>query len=1024
MEDITHEKIEESKMSKFEHRLFNIQNKIKNDTKIVKDSDETNKMLREKLEVEIENKINKYRAKYNDTLPGEIKPTFTYNFNIEDYVRSLLDKSDKLLEINETDPCDIVKENIFTTVPSTYNITSNGGLILKGVKSVMTTENKFYFSSTRMKSYLGTMNFDPSIPLKEAWGVCTNYLSEFVNELIKSKFNIHYIGTAIEYHSGNDEAPAKKKKTTKKEEKPAKSLALAAAKAKAKAAEKELERVKAEALAAQEDRGFDLYSMELINHLAEKYGHVEIIPSNTTFDPKDTREMQKINILQFNAMDYTIKLNNLVTHFLYMKGKSIDSDSYQVLELLQDETSTCMLNGIPYSFEVVTKPGEEKKYKDDRTDEWVEFTSPDESYIIRTFESMLVDTMIRQNKPLKLSGWPHIHICLLLEADASPDRIEFELNQFSKCMNLTDIRFDRKRGEGKIKGKKSSSLDIGIRDESLNPLTAVQYIIKNHASQTVYQMLTKYGEINGHFINSYINIDSRYANVLLGLLEKISYCDEQNIKLCANIHNQRNNIACQSVHLYHKVQNSKCKTYKIPIEDYYMADPQIEDHKYLLEYSIQKDMEDNNFLISDESMYQMIPGSKSSSNYIGTCEEYLKSLRPNKRFKFTKARVEELLGDMSENLNDKFALRSIGDSNLITYRKIKINFRLVEFGDFYLNLEAGKIYKNQSSFHTYKYFPEITFDSIEEKLNKWLEESLICKYLKNSGTFNLKTFYFLNKSLVKRVKGSSKHNALSLMGKQDTGKSTLLRFVESLFPESKIGRIEDITAFDIYYRCKDKEMVLGYEGLKFMESLETSRDSILKMLEAEKLNGNKKHGDMTTESSSYGMIIVSNMKAQCMNFVNDSAVAARVNYIHYEIQDASIVLDALTDDIVDDELPFLLLFMCMCRKSYEHLLPFIPLLQTEENLEGVDLTIATKLFKHNTLVSNLKRITDSFDESCRKYEYKEYNANFRYDLLPKINHDQFDDRLVIKEKLDADFKPKRYNPMSGPSDGYETDRIN
>lgn len=962
-------------------------------------------------------------------------------------------KKDKLIvenaEMNDEDN-QIIKE-LFTSVPQVWTETTNS--TVPRLKTVMINIERFkqYFIRSGLKPYLGTINFDRTLPLKKAWEIVNEVSETVIFSLIESnsEYEIHYISSAIEHHPGGKDA-SKTKNENKGKKGKTKTKAKAEDKANAEVKiepkpepneetkdrkfkklnssgklettkekfssflKKEKENTMAE-LKKHEDDDEDVNDVKDITeytglknlydlHLKVTINETRAKNKHQLYDEECTLPKEQIDPDKYNEQAMTLDLNTFLSNFMYTTSKSRnnDNDFYKYIEAMQDRTSDLILSGKVYPFQRFYKKARTIKIKDE------DVNIPESFYYVKTFEFMIVKSILLGKVKISIIGWPHLHFCLLIKSTTNPDLVEHDLEE-SVRETLEgvahDIKFDRRNLQQK---KDKDVVHHKVYDQSSSPTNAFSYILKNSTNCIVKKMLEKYSDFyqtnHTHFIKSYINIDKPHSDIIASLLITISdFQHKKTQKLSILKSYERNMIVPQSVFLYRKFQEKE--SFTVPIDDIYLADPEIEKGRFLFERSIQDNMSELNLACYKGHLFKRIEHSKSSWNYYSSIVDYLNSTINNIKFKVNKTLIERVTLMMT---NDNENVVKLSNSGLITFRQIKINYRMVEFKDGYLSLETGKIYKIQEKYHTYLFFPDVSIENIHKTLEEYLTNGETLKYFKrNSDFFRTRTFNLFALTLIKRISGEARKNVLIMMGPPGSGKSTISDILESIFPPHEVGKPTEINDFEFFYHYKGKEFISMTEASSAMSNHSINREDTLILLEGRDISVNEKHGSKGKAKSDFGIIMTSNCMNKTLNFIEDSAIADRANYLHTGCrEEGGLLKSILLSDTIKEELPSILLLMTMCRISYENQLDFVPNLQVEEKLEGLDLVVIDRCFNIGK-----SKISSAFSTSKMLKKYKQKtteigytNVNISPHLLPSIYKTLTRDRLEIireiKNKID------------------------
>jgi hypothetical protein len=691
----------------------------------------------------------------------------------------------------------------------------------------------------------------------------------------------------------------------------------------------------------------------------------------------------------------TLDLNTFVSNFLYTHASAMnDVEFYKYIESIQTHTSDCMRNGTVYPFQRVHRSEKIQTIKKNGVSE--AFILPEAYYYVETFEFVIAHKMVLEEIKPTLAGRPHLHFGILSESTTNPDLLEHELEEFIRRKlggRVNDIKFDRRVTQKK---KDKDMVHSKVYDSTASPSGVFNYVLKNTSQIIVQKLLKKYSSFyydpneEDHFVRSYVNINKKHAEVISSLLITISdWKHKKSTGTSTSKEYQRNRVAAQIVFLYSKRTKSENVSNFIPVDEIYLADPEIDKGKFLLERAIQDNMSKNFLAISKGHLFRQNRGSKSSWIFVSSALEYLESMINNTKFKITKPTIERILTMMN---NDNKNVTQLAESSLITFRQVSINYRMVELKDGYLSLETSKLYRTQEKYHTYLYYPALSINDIYVELAKYLIDGETLKYFKSGrGEFNLfhrHTFFLFAKALIKRIAGESRNNVLALMGGPGTGKSTIADILEAVFPTHEVGKPTEINDFEFFYYYKDKEFISMTEASSAMGNYGTNRENALVLFEARQISANEKHGSKGLTSSDFGIILTSNILGKTRPFVSDCALSDRINYKYTGKTENSIIKEVLLADTIKEELPIILILISMCRISYENQLDFLPQLQIEDSLDGEDLMLLDRCFligknEIDPEISSSKIIND-YAKKTRERGYSKVDISPL--LLPSVDN--------------------------------------
>ena len=475
-------------------------------------------------------------------------------------------------------------------------------------------------------------------------------------------------------------------------------------------------------------------------------------------------------------------------------------------------------------------------------------------------------------------GYPHIHVYFLVDA---VDRKT--LNDISRDVN-TRISF----ATGLCNGR---AVKTDLKTEETY-VKGIGYITKNDSSAFVDRMLTQLDE-NGDRIRT-----SR---------DPILYVDYYNDELYNLTHalwliilgeendGRMTNWSHANDYLPLKLRKHKTddEIYRSIIREYYpsmIADlnkieekESIEDKIFKIKYSptdykenksiwinyLQHYMVDRKLIVCDGFIYQKKINSKYSfelynprnsdgelsipPGWNSSIEHFIKSFSNNESPRPPSEKLEKELIKILESCSPGYI------ENKIHFPCIKINFRLVEYEDFILDIINRCTYstppKNQ---YCSVFISGINKSNILNKVDELLSTSE-CSFedfklgklqrtplglLKHIGLYNFHTLSLLYDTLNVRF---HKNSLIIFAGDSDAYKSKMVLLAKCLFPDHKMGTITNLNNFDIGHNIEGKCIVFCGEGNKNIENIAKQiRASLLALAGGEEMTGDKKFKDPKT----------------------------------------------------------------------------------------------------------------------------------------------------------------------------------
>lgn len=605
------------------------------------------------------------------------------------------------------------------------------------------------------------------------------------------------------------------------------------------------------------------------------------------------------NLYNIDVVKYTINLLNYYTEMKYTAN--INKTSAELTKYFEEkieELTPIVDNGSVYNFEM-GGPTKTEYYK------------------------MTKELFLAHSQTVSKSttvGYPHIHIGLWTTSTFEPEILK---NKIYKVV---------------VKYSQLKDVDVALSKKQGNPTKTLEYLCKNHSSKTVYDSLVRQN-CDPTIVKIHIT-SIKYYKELKHIINHISNTKGEN-KLTSNSKSKYNHsIALKTFTLFdidvlekhpELVAKSPPRVKVNPIE---LVDAE---KSKTLKYinMVQTIMLKNNLVICDGYIYKKIKKSKSSYMYTSTIEEFVEGTTKDvELFRIARTMKTDIISWMKSDPETEYTIEG---RQSIDFPRIKINFRMIEYRDFYYCLITRQIYKTQVHYHTYLYCPEICLDNLSEMLLKLLEKSVWIKQLKASGLYHIDEIAILFTLVHNRQ--NIKNGTLALVGASDTGKSTIPRPFSGLYPGYLVGHLKAITEHHIHEQIKNKKMVIINEGNSVMRGVEktVSRADTLLVMGGETAIANEKHGAISAiNTAKCSLVMTCNIEIPDEKAYNQMTLTNRLKILVTKVQINEKVA-VYSEKAAKTECPLILLFSGMCSVADLYKLDYIPNLIINDELSGENL---------------------------------------------------------------------------------------
>jgi len=548
-----------------------------------------------------------------------------------------------------------------------------------------------------------------------------------------------------------------------------------------------------------------------------------------------TEIYNSLNTDQFNKALSRLKQFKFKDHDLTIKQKG-----YVIYNFFHYLRYRALPNGIADSFlkEIDSYIEIYSTIKDDR--------------IFSDHEQMLIS--LHKNYYYTTLGFPHLHIAV----------------GFNSTLDETTLRNELTRIVELFKISPDFLVDPTLTEKSRMNGNSIQYILKNSKNGFVHSMLN-----NKHRTGPIILVDvcsSYFTNVFsdfflnIGSVELI--IDGKPTGRKASYRPLGFNLRINK-HLDVPILKSNNGITHLSYDDIQINPTG--DKYHLILGAINNHMKEKQLVMCDKKVYRKRPNTRMTYEYYSepeTLYDIVTDIDPHSGYasKFK----TDLVNRMIRMCEKDDSIRKPG-STYAEFPVITIDYRMLEFKDFFINTLTRKIYMNQSYYYCYFYSP-VSYNEMINGIDYFLNISIWIKILKNSGLFddiNIIAFYSL---LIPPIHKCP--NPL-LYGASDSGKSALIKIFKNLYPDHLISILGTILSeHHIHDQVPGKLLIIADECNYMLRS--TNESLILNFLENNSVVSNEKHGSISTTMRSGVIIGTMNPKSEDKTFANTDSYTNRL----------------------------------------------------------------------------------------------------------------------------------------------------
>jgi hypothetical protein len=637
-------------------------------------------------------------------------------------------------------------------------------------------------------------------------------------------------------------------------------------------------------------------------------------------------------------------------------------------------------------------------------------------------------------------GYPHIHIYFLTEAlDRGP------LNDIRR-----EIDLNIKLATG-LYGERSVLTELKNSESYIN---GIGYLMKNHSSQFVDKMLTQIDQHGDKIRNSkdpILYIDY-YDDKLYELTSYVWY-------MILGAENEDGKISPWSftrdyIPLKLRKNKNTDQIYRSILQEFYPESiPKIEileqielvendifDIKYTpTDYKnekiqwihyLQRYMVERKLVICDGNIYQKRKIGKYSfelyypindegeictiEGWDASISQFIKSFSNYQSPRAPSEKLQRELIEIFENTTPGYT------SQKFHFPCIKLNFRLIEYDDFILDIinrctydippKGQYCYLNIMGINKSNMYNKIDemLSTVSISMEDFIQDKLkrnILGLLKHLKMYNFHVLSMLHNFINVRFK---KDELDLLIGDKNAYKSALTLLVYCVFPRNKVGLVTNFSSNDIGYNIAGKLAVINEEAGPCLEDLKsTTRPGLLNFAAASNVVGDKKFKDHKTfATANTSAIFAANIDSDTLKYITVPEIMARLNLnLHKPIEQN---LDVVTVAEYQAILGELLIFICMVSLSKQYFeCEKIPKLHHYENIpeplerihkyfnHGCDPIFLQKLGESNRSALDIRDFTF---RSTITHEF--FETEFHLPAIKSISKEEMINEIIRKAKVD------------------------
>jgi len=439
-----------------------------------------------------------------------------------------------------------------------------------------------------------------------------------------------------------------------------------------------------------------------------------------------------------------------------------------------------------------------------------------------------------------LLGYPHIHIAIAYGGITNAENFRREIYEYlMKKKVFGDAQVDE------TKTKQAEEMGAGIT-----------YVLKNSANKYVTKKIEKYGK-KGEIIRWYINNTGEeeveeYMKYIGGFIKK------------------------EGRKYYRPIGGEvMVRREQIKKEEEIKMDSEKNNYNRTLGHIIET-MKINEIVICEGEIYKKKKGTRRTYEYYGTIKEFVMEVTKIEPYniigiKWKNEMIERM--EMQSKMEDKEKLKMGGSEGnyVMEFPSIKMDYRMIEFKDFYFNTITTEIYKEQDKYNCH-YYANIELENLEKKIERFQERSEWMEIIRRNGLNERMVCVILFTLLrPKQFKGPTP----LLYGESDAGKSTLITAFRNFYPKSKVSTfLKTLSEYHVAELLNDKKIAIMEEANQILND-KGSRSQLLAVMEGSTVVANKKHGEIKNIKQNANTLAICNV-LETDEYTKDEAIMNRV----------------------------------------------------------------------------------------------------------------------------------------------------
>lgn len=457
--------------------------------------------------------------------------------------------------------------------------------------------------------------------------------------------------------------------------------------------------------------------------------------------------------------------------------------------------------------------------------------NPTKSYLDYISEEELNLIAHHKEYGTKLSGYPHLHFAIAVSGVANINTLGIDIINYISSLNIyPDPTFTTPKFNKEL----NSDLKFG---------GSLGYILKNHSNSYVNQTLKRFSNGNHAIIKSYVNTSYQvdYVNGLREFSIKGNKKYYRPIPMEIIVYNTPNRPEVEYINNTEpQVDPSKSSTNKLFV--------------HIVEY-----MKAYNYvvLLDSKDIYKKVEGTKMTYEYHASIHDFIDYITSLDTFigLKNKGEIEKRMHVTSLLVNNRKNIVDFSHKAPIIFPYIELDFRMLEFEDFFFNTLTAEIYLDQDKYYCHYYSP-ISIKSLKYDLKEFEDHSVWLGIFKNSNIHKAEIYSFLFQLL--RPKEFKSLSPI-IYGESNAGKTSIILPFQNYYSTALTSTI--LTNFSEYHvvdLIKDKLLAICEEANIILNKNEL-RPLLLTLLEGSTMVANQKHGTITNVDQEASICLLLNL---------------------------------------------------------------------------------------------------------------------------------------------------------------------